>query len=94
LWLQGRGVRRTSYRAEAWTSRDGLLALSAVLVIGAYLLASAFGRRASLAYTPYPQLSWPPLDPLIIFLTLGLAAPALLGQRRWRRKRDQLTTEQ
>lgn len=86
LWWQGRRVRRTTYRPQPWLAHDWIMTLAAALACGAYLLATPLGRRAALAYTPYPQLSWPPLDPWMILATLGLLAPALLGRPRWRQQ--------
>jgi energy-coupling factor transport system permease protein len=76
LWLQGRQVRRTIYRPQPWTRHDWLVAAASALVFTLYLLPIPYAGRASLAYSPYPQLSLPTVDPLLMLATLALAAPA------------------
>lgn len=78
LWHQGRRVQRSVYRREAWSSRDTLMTLAAVVTLAVYALPSS---RASLAWSPYPQISWPGLAPLLGLATLGLLAPAALLAR-------------
>lgn len=78
LWLQGRQVRRTTYRPQPWTGHDWLVAAASALVFALYLLPIPYAGRASLAYSPYPQLSLPMVDPLLMLATLALATPAAL----------------
>ena len=81
----GLRVARTTYRRQPWTRRDGLVALAAAITVGVYLLPAS---RATLVYTPYPQLTWPAVDPAVMLATLALLSPAaLLAQARWRRTR-------
>lgn len=89
LAAQGRTVRRTVYRPRPWTGRDWLVALSAAVAVAAYL---APYSRASLAWSPYPQLALPQVDLVVVLATLGLLTPAaLLGRsRRARAKGSQL----
>lgn len=85
LHRQGRRVARTTYRRQRWTWRDGLVALAAAITVAVYLLPAS---RATLAYTPYPQLAWPPVNLGVMLATLALLTPAaLLAQARWRRAR-------
>lgn len=78
LAAQGRTVRRTIYRPRPWTGQDWLVAIPAVVAVAAYLAPSS---RASLAWSPYPQLTLPQVDPLIVLATLALLAPAALLAR-------------
>jgi energy-coupling factor transport system permease protein len=75
LAVQGLTVRRTVYRRQRWTSRDGLVLAAAALTVGVYALP---GWRAALAWSPYPQLTWPGVDLAIVLATLGLLVPAAL----------------
>lgn len=75
LWRQGRRVQRSIYRRQPWTGSDGLVIAAAALTVGVYLLPAS---RASLAWSPYPQLAWPDIAPAIVLATLGLLTPAAL----------------
>jgi energy-coupling factor transport system permease protein len=75
LWRQGRRVQRTTYHRQPWTGRDGLVILAAALTVGVYVLPSS---RGSLTWSPYPQISLPGVDPVIVLATLALLAPAAL----------------
>ncbi|MCS6845929.1 MAG: energy-coupling factor transporter transmembrane protein EcfT [Caldilineales bacterium] len=75
LWLQGRSFRRTVYRPQPVTPRDLLVAMAAAATAVFYLAPTA--ARVSLAYTPYPRLSPPPVDWAAALATLGLVAPGL-----------------
>ena len=79
LWLQGRGVKRTSYRPQPWTAADWLVVAGSLLVAVLYLLPLPGVDQTSLAYSPYPMLSIPAVNPLIALGTLGLAMPALIS---------------
>ncbi len=79
LWLQGRGVKRTSYRPQPWTTAGWIVVASSLLVAALYLLPLPGVDQISLAYTPYPRLSIPAVNPLIALGTLGLAMPALIS---------------
>lgn len=76
LWSAGKRTPRTAYHQETWRGRDWAVLVSALLVLGAYLLPT--GKAGGLDYSPYPELSLPPFDPLIGIMTLGLLAPALM----------------
>lgn len=71
LWLAGRNVSHTAYRARRWIARDTLVALGCGLT-----LAIALMQREALYYSPYPRLSLPAFDPFIGLGLLGLLAPA------------------
>lgn len=86
LWLQGRGVKRTSYRPQAWTRVDWLIVAASLLVAALWLLPLPGVDQSSLAYSPYPRLSIPAVNPLIALGTLGLALPALLMARTARKQ--------
>lgn len=71
IWLTGRGVHHTVYRARSWTSGDVFALLGSAVT-----LVAAWRGRAALYYSPYPALSLPPFDPLMGLALLGLLVPA------------------
>ena len=76
LIVTDRASQVTRYRREHWTSNDalaGLLSAASALLLGVI----AITAPAALAYYPYPRLSLPPLDALIVLAVLALIAPAL-----------------
>jgi energy-coupling factor transport system permease protein len=78
LWLIGRRVPRTTYRPQRFTSRDGAVVAGALLPLLAFALPWPGLDRTSIYYYPYPQLSWPPVEPLLAVATVGLLVPAAL----------------
>ncbi len=72
--IAGRSTRRTSYRPRRWGIRETMVVLGCGLA-----LAAALTGHPSLAYAPYPRLSWPPFDPLVGLGLLGLLTPALVN---------------
>jgi energy-coupling factor transport system permease protein len=78
VYLAGRSVRRTHYRPYQWTASDTLMTLGSALVLAVALAPVPLPGRATLAYSPYPQMSWPAFDPTVGLLLLGLLAPAVL----------------
>lgn len=77
LRLLGRRAPRTIYRSEPWSRWDGVVLLSAAVVMAAFLLPIPGLDRGSLSYYPYPKLSLPRFDPLIGVAILGLLGPTL-----------------
>jgi len=78
LYLQGRQVRRTYYRKEAWRYGDTIStlcsALSAVLLIAVWRT-----DRLALTYYPYPPFSlWPGFNIIVGLAAVLLCAPAIL----------------
>jgi energy-coupling factor transport system permease protein len=73
LWLTGRAVQHTVYRARGWTSGDTLTVLGCALT-----LMVALTQREALYYSPYPQLTLPSFNPLIGLALLGLLVPAIV----------------
>jgi energy-coupling factor transport system permease protein len=80
IWLAGRGVKHTSYRPRHWTWGDSLALAGCALTAGLLLLPLPWVDRGTLAYNPYPRLSWPRFDPLLGLGLLGLLVPALVGK--------------
>jgi energy-coupling factor transport system permease protein len=78
LRRQGQRVQRTVYRRQFWTGSDGLVIAAAALTVGVYLLPAS---RGALAWSPYPQLTWPGADPVTVLATLGLLTPGVLLAR-------------
>ena len=77
VWLTGRAVEHTVYRARAWTTGDTFAVLGCVIT-----LTVALTQREALYYSPYPQLSLPRFDPFLGLALLGLLAPAMVGVAR------------
>jgi len=82
LYLIGRQVPRTTYARQAWTIRDTLVVLGALIVLGITLLPLPWIDKTTLSYPVYPSLSRPTFDPLIGLATLGLLIPAVVIQRK------------
>ncbi len=74
VWLTGRLVQHTHYRARRWTVQDTL----AVAGCGMTLFV-ALTQPQTLYYSPYPQLKLPSFDPLVGMALLGLLVPAFLA---------------
>jgi len=64
------GVSRTRYRVLAWTGADSLVTATSLLALAAVVAWNGVSP-ASLAYSPYPDMTMPPVD-LPLLLTLGL----------------------
>lgn len=79
IWLTGRSVSHTVYRARRWTYGD-----TATLAGCALTLAVAVTQRQALYYSPYPRLTAPSFNPLVGLGLLGLLAPALIGTHKER----------
>jgi energy-coupling factor transport system permease protein len=73
VWLTGRSVQHTVYRARRWTGTDTWVALGCAVTLTVGLT-----QREALYYSPYPRLSLPPFDPLIGLALLGLLSPAVM----------------
>ncbi|MEE8390744.1 MAG: energy-coupling factor transporter transmembrane component T, partial [Anaerolineae bacterium] len=79
LWLAGRTVSHTTYRAHRWTVRDTLAVLGCALALAVVLLPLPLVDRATLYYAPYPRLTMPAFDPFIGLGLLGLLVPAVVS---------------
>jgi energy-coupling factor transport system permease protein len=86
FWAQGQRVRRTHYRRERWTWRDGAAIGASALVVGT-LIAVRIARPAALRYYAYTALL-PDFDPALGGLLLLLAVPTLVETRSTGEKRD------
>jgi energy-coupling factor transport system permease protein len=73
VWLAGRGVKHSVYRARRWTLGDTVTVAGCALT-----LAVAVTQREALHYSPYPQLALPQFDPFVGLGILGLLAPAIV----------------
>jgi energy-coupling factor transport system permease protein len=73
VWLTGRSVSHTVYRARRWSYGDTATLAGCVLT-----LAVTITQREALHYSPYPVLSAPSFNPLVGLGLLGLIAPALV----------------
>jgi energy-coupling factor transport system permease protein len=74
VWLAGSSVSHTAYHRRRWTTQDALTVVGCALT-----LAVTLSSRSALYYSPYPQLTLPPFDPLIGLGLLGLVVPALIS---------------
>jgi energy-coupling factor transport system permease protein len=77
FWAQGQRVRRTHYRRERWTWRDGAVIGASAIVLGA-LIAVRIARPAVLRYYAYTALL-PAFDPALGAMLLLLTVPILIG---------------
>lgn len=77
FWAQGRRVRRTRYRRERWSWRDGV-AIGASILVLVTLSAVRIAHPPALRYYAYTALL-PPFDPVLGALPLLLAVPTLIG---------------
>ena len=77
VWLTGRGVQHTIYKARRWTLGDTLTVVGCALT-----LAVALTQREALTYSPYPHIEPPQFDPFVGLGTLGLLVPAILKIRQ------------
>jgi energy-coupling factor transport system permease protein len=73
VWLTGRSVSHTVYRARRWSYGD-----TATVAGCALTLAVTITQREALYYSPYPGLTAPSFNPLVGLSLLGLIAPALI----------------
>jgi energy-coupling factor transport system permease protein len=73
------GGRRTSYAAPGWSRWD--VAVVAVTLAAAALFVSLRVAGAAIDWYPYPALSVPPLNPILVASCLALALPALARSR-------------
>ena len=79
VWLAGRSVSHTTYRARRWTVRDSLAALGCGLTLAVVLLPLPLADKGTLYYAPIPRLALPPFDPFVGLGLLGLLVPALVN---------------
>lgn len=75
VWLAGRSVEHTVYRPRRWTARDTLVVAGCGLTLLMVLSPPVGGD--TLYYSPYPQLTLPPLSPWVGLGLLGLLVPAV-----------------
>jgi len=80
LLALGRQAPRTDYRPARWGWTDTVVALAAWLPAASWFASP--GARAAMAWSPYPALSWPPIDPWLALALLGPAAMAVPFTRR------------
>jgi hypothetical protein len=72
VWLAGRSVSHTVYRARRWTYRDTVTLAGCALTLAVTII-----QREALYYSPYPRLTAPAFNPLVGLGLLGLTAPAI-----------------
>ncbi|MGC4190571.1 MAG: energy-coupling factor transporter transmembrane component T [Thermomicrobiales bacterium] len=71
-------VLRTRYREARWRWTDSLVCAGAIVVAGVFLARWAT-HRAGLTFDPYPRLTWPPVDLVVMIVLPLLATPAVLA---------------
>ena len=71
---------RSHYPRLAWDRRDSLVLLAAVLAAGGFLAARVAGALGD--WYPYPTLTFPPVEPVLVLLCFLLALPALSWRSR------------
>jgi len=82
LWVVGRRVPRTVYRAQPFVRRDWLVLLGACVAVLTFVIPWPGLDRSSIFYYPYPVLTMPTLHPFFLAGSLGLLAPALVAGSR------------
>ena|GEM_PF-11355 len=85
LHAAGRAHRRTAWRPVPWRAGDTVLVAAGAAVLGLAIWPAA---RTTLAYSPYPRVGWPPLDPAVVFGCALLALPAWRLVREVREVRE------
>jgi energy-coupling factor transport system permease protein len=71
---------RSHYLRLAWGRRDSLVLLVAVVAAVGFAAARATGALGD--WYPYPTLTFPPVEPVLVLLCLLLALPALTWRSR------------
>jgi len=79
VWLAGRRVARTRYRARHWTRGDTLMVGGSLIALAVAVLPVPFLPVETLVYSPYPRLIWPEFSPWVAALLLGVLAPAMVA---------------
>jgi energy-coupling factor transport system permease protein len=77
VWALGRSAPRSTHRLHRWSLADAVI-IAAALAALAFLLFQPwpFAAHISLAYYPYPVLTWPQFHPWLGAAFMLLAAPA------------------
>lgn len=69
LFLTGRQSKITHFHHEEWQMRDVLGTTFFIIILAGFIIFNITDRLPSLAYSPYPSLSWP--SPQIIGVILS-----------------------
>lgn len=93
LWWIGRQQARTQYRPQKWTGRDWAIVGGALLAALAFTVPWPGLNRASIFFYPYPQWSWPGLQPLLGAALAGLLVPAWLQMKTATTPAQNMTTQ-
>lgn len=80
--VRGRRAPRTNYRPQPWRAVDVALVFTALLALAIIALPLPFVNRSTLAWSPYPKLTLPPLHWAVVVALAGMATPALLPASR------------
>ncbi len=79
MWAAGRGVQATRYRRRPWQTRDSLLVAASLAPVVFLVLPLNLVAQESMSFSFMNGLRWPPFEPLVGFLLLLYALPALYG---------------
>jgi energy-coupling factor transport system permease protein len=71
-------VRRTRYRATRWTGKENAVAIASAIAIAVTLVVLQV-NSSGIRYEPYPRLTMPRVDLILVVAILGLITPALLA---------------
>lgn len=80
VWIAGRAIIVTRYRVTPWTWYDTVIVATALAPL--LLLYTLPAARASLAFSPYPDLTVPAFHTVVGLVLLLLLAPAGLAVMR------------
>lgn len=78
IWRSGREVVYTRYRPRPWRNTDSVLLLVALLPLLLIALPWPFVDRATLTFSPYPQVGLPSFDPILGIVFALFAIPAIV----------------
>jgi energy-coupling factor transport system permease protein len=77
LWGVGRGTKRTRYLYATWHERDTVLAAISLGIL-AILCTYRLLEPAMLAYNPFPRVSLPTFDPILVLALAALVSPGVI----------------
>jgi len=75
LKIVGQRVPYTQYHPHPWRYLDGLIIISALMVLTIFLFDIPQWDQSSIFYSPYPTITMPEINPIIALMTLVLVIP-------------------
>ncbi len=81
IWWAGRAHPHTVYRPAPWRAVDWGVVTAAGVGALLFLLPIPGVDKSSLAWYPYPALTWPSFSFVLVVATWGLLGPAVVGAK-------------